>query len=473
MNSLEYYEEGKSLYSKQKFPEALEMFLKALDADSENLDILFSIGSTYYELNKFVDALKYFEAVLAKDNMNIKANIGKINVTENDDLDDTLEKIEFLISNNPSDGVLWARKAIKLLEMNQNREKVCESLFEAIKSSSYRAYVNYVIAITYSEYLDWENSKKYFNKALKLIDRNKTKLDPNHYISYYDILLDKFFLHYKLNEFDEALDICDELLKINNKNIDVLYAKAHIYWNMGKLERAKNVIEFGLIFYPKNIDLLNLKGIILELENSPKYAIRIFKKIIGINEEYEYAWANISKIYYQEKEYHKSLKYAKKTLEINPNSAFGLYWGSRALYKIGEKKLAREWKKKLSKPEVEKILLEKNLQDRLIQEPWRFEAINYNIKLISHEYSIPNNNGRIDLLYEDNNGDLVVVELKVVMATKDTYGQIKNYMDSIKHTIGKNKKIKGIVISFGQDENFKSLIKNNDIIQVDYNKLGL
>lgn len=474
MDSIKYYEEGKALYGMRKFTEALEMFLKALDRDSKNIDILFSIGSTYYNLNKPDDALEYIEAVLSKDNMNIKANLGKITISGYDNLDKTLEKIEFLISNNPDEGVLWARKAITLLELNRKQEEVCESLIKAKKSASDMAYVNYVAAIVYSNYLDWDNSKKYYDNALKIIDKNKTRLDPNQFTSYYDILFSKLNLHHELNEFDEALDICGELLKINNKNTDVLYAKANTYWKIGEFERAKNVIDLGLYLEPENVDLLNLKGIIVGSENSPKYALKIFKKIIDIDEEYEHAWTNISMIYYQENKYYKSLKYAKKTLELNPNSAFGLYWGSRALYKIGQKKLAQEWRKKLSNPQVEKILLEKNLQDRLIKEPWRFEAINYNLKLIGKEFSIPNNNGRIDLLYEDlNNGDLVVVELKVVMATRDTYDQIKYYMDSLKYSVYKNKKVKGIVISFGQDENFKSLINDQDIIQVDYSKLGL
>jgi hypothetical protein len=47
-------------------------------------------------------------------------------------------------------------------------------------------------------------------------------------------------------------------------------------------------------------------------------------------------------------------------------------------------------------------------------------------------------------------------------------------MDSISKTIGSGKAVKGIVISFGQDEAFENLVNNDDAVShIDYQNLGL
>jgi RecB family endonuclease NucS len=72
------------------------------------------------------------------------------------------------------------------------------------------------------------------------------------------------------------------------------------------------------------------------------------------------------------------------------------------------------------------------------------------------------------------NNSLMVIELKVVQATKDTYLQISDYIDSINKDIGVNREVQGIVISSGYNKEFKRLIDSrSDISQIDFEQLGL
>lgn len=73
--------------------------------------------------------------------------------------------------------------------------------------------------------------------------------------------------------------------------------------------------------------------------------------------------------------------------------------------------------------------------------------MSHNLRLKGREFQLKDRPGRIDLLYQDViTEDFIVIELKAVPATKDTYKQIKNYMDSINQTFGSEKCVKGIVI---------------------------
>lgn len=179
-------------------------------------------------------------------------------------------------------------------------------------------------------------------------------------------------------------------------------------------------------------------------------------------------------IHYYRKDYNKTKETANKTLEINPYNSFALYWGSLALRKLDDISISREWQRKLSDPRVDMIFLEKTLQDRLTNELWRLKKVGYNLKLKNKEYTLKNRR-RIDLLCEDvENNSLMVIELKVVQATKDTYLQISDYIDSINKDIGVNREVQGIVISSGYNKEFKRLIDSrSDISQIDFEQLGL
>lgn len=60
--------------------------------------------------------------------------------------------------------------------------------------------------------------------------------------------------------------------------------------------------------------------------------------------------------------------------------------------------------------------------------------------------------GRIDLLATDENGAFVVFELKRADVPDRAIGQLARYMGWIRHTIGKNKDVRGIIVGKSIDE---------------------
>jgi hypothetical protein len=85
------------------------------------------------------------------------------------------------------------------------------------------------------------------------------------------------------------------------------------------------------------------------------------------------------------------------------------------------------------------------------------------------------NGGRIDLLCQEKNATaLVVIELKIVKAGQNTFGQISNYMGWVKANIAGRRPVKGLVISAGMDTRFESSMRTNkNISHLNLSALGV
>jgi hypothetical protein len=72
---------------------------------------------------------------------------------------------------------------------------------------------------------------------------------------------------------------------------------------------------------------------------------------------------------------------------------------------------------------------------------------------------VPESKRRIDLLFKQRDGrGLIVAELKVVKATRETYGQIRSYVGWVKKTFP-HRKVSGVVVSKGYDTAFGDCLK--------------
>lgn len=467
------YLKGKELFRIGEYEKSLKIFEEIIQNNPDNVKYLYASASANHFIGNIETSLYYYEKILEKDPNHIKSLMGKINCLENlDKADEALKLIQSFLNENNND-LIAARRAITLLYLKKNKEEVY-SCFNDIKTDN-QAYIYYLKYIVSSAFLDWENVKQNIDYALKYSSFSETILDEGTYISKKDIYLSKLdFLFEFDEEFDKALEVCEILLKEYPKDLEVLYKKARIYSYID-FETSLNIINFALHYNPDDIDLLNLKASIYSSLGNDKTALMIYDKINQIDSKYEYSWGNMARIYYFNKEYNKAFNHAQKAVEINPDFGFAIYYGSRALKKLGKKQLFLEWEKKLNNPNVDSIYLEKNLQEILVNDPWHFESIGLNLEFKEREFTLKDRSGRLDILYEDtDNGDYIVVELKIHRANSAAYYQIAEYVDSIKKTIGRNKNVKGIIVSFGQSENCEKLVDEDPrIMQVDYKKLGL
>lgn len=128
-----------------------------------------------------------------------------------------------------------------------------------------------------------------------------------------------------------------------------------------------------------------------------------------------------------------------------------------------------------------RIVLEEQLEDRLVKNLDLLRPHGYNLMLYQNEdgtngrqYVCKGHGGRMDLFcYDATRRRYVVIELKNVPASQQTFGQISSYMGWVRERIAKRTPVFGLVISRGYDTKFEASLKSNSrITQLDLSALG-
>lgn len=133
-------------------------------------------------------------------------------------------------------------------------------------------------------------------------------------------------------------------------------------------------------------------------------------------------------------------------------------------------------------PLLKRIEREEQLEVALANDLGLLKKLGYDLELyadndtgiIGRQLICKGNGGRMDLLCYDRKGkQYVVIELKNVRASQNTFGQISNYVGWVQDRIAGHHPVIGLVISRGYDARFESSCKVTDrIFQLDLKHLG-
>ena len=187
--TLEYIKQAFDLKSQKCYKQAIEMLYKALEEESDNIEILFQLGELYFLLNNFQRAASYLEKVLVKNEKHIEAL--KI-----------LEKI-YMFSNDYTNAYETAEKVF-------NIEKNTQNLLELIHISSVTG--------------DLDKIKKF--ECSDIIND--------------EILYGISKAYYDNEKPDEAKIKLNETLELNPENEDALVLLGKIYFDENEFEKSKN-----------------------------------------------------------------------------------------------------------------------------------------------------------------------------------------------------------------------------------------
>jgi tetratricopeptide (TPR) repeat protein len=123
-------------------------------------------------------------------------------------------------------------------------------------------------------------------------------------------------------------------------------------------------------------------------------------------------------------------------------------------------------------PIAKVIVKEEDFEKALVNNLGVLNKFGYNLELytdpttgLSGQQFICGYGGRIDLLCHDKSrGRYVVIELKIVRAGQNTFGQISGYMGWVQDRIARNEPVLGLVISRGYDTKFEAALKTTNRI---------
>lgn len=273
---------------------------------------------------------------------------------------------------------------------------------------------------------------------LKAIDCFNTalKLNPD-YVSSLNM---KGLILWYLGEAEDAIECFDKVFNIDSNNFIALYFKGHALFDLNNYENAFTCYKEALLIDPKSLELL-----------------------IDLGNLYYYFNNNI-----------EALNYYDKVLKIDSRNGLALCYKMRTLRNLNRDYEAREIDKKLNDSRIRQICLEKHLEEKLVNNLELLKVKGYDLELIRRQMGCMEGRGRMDLFCKFKNSDhKIVIELKNVEATKKTFQQIKNYVDSMNQLKKQNPPIIGLVISRGHDIEFKKLIEEHkEINYLDLKDIG-
>ncbi len=296
IQSIDYIKQAFELKSSGMYKQAIEMLYKALETETDNIEILSQIGELYFLLNNYTRANQYFEKVLQIDeNHENTLKLTKIIKEREGDFDTVLSVSQRLFDNKPNSENL--KELVKILI---NLKLFCE--IDKYKDSQYfTSDVKIECAKAFYENGEIERAKE----LLSTCDAD----DEN-------VLLLEGKIKFDENDFETAQEIFSKIGR-NSQNPEILnFLGLFDLENMSFIEAIKNFSKAA------NLDKSNAKYY-YNLANAYFYngwgdeAQKAYSKALYIepdNLDYRYSLAYL---YYDKKDYTKAKKEVYAILDIN------------------------------------------------------------------------------------------------------------------------------------------------------------
>lgn len=434
------FHQGEALYQLGKYREAIKYFDRGLEFESENPEVLNYKGMAFMELGKYEEASEYFIKAL-EFNPGFISPIFNLGIMEkkSKNLKESLDLFDKVLKIDPDNQDAWYQQGIIYKRLNLEKE-------------SLKAYKKYVEIAKKKGSPQSKLIVRRVNEYISNMEKNKGQPEPRKTPVYWQwVFKPDYFLEedggekkslepyessraggcgscHKNTRFGDLILIYRAGKKEGETYQDLKYllmATSDAY----SIEDDEYVFEHGWTY---GCDYLPL----FKFENS----INLSEMK---NEEYLEGWNALSSnfnrtIYKTDKMY---WEYLIRLLE-EKNPEFKL-----KNLKIGEI--------------IEKFITKYALVDKLYENLASLEKFGYNLHKINQQVICKGQGGKIDILARYKSGDLLVIGLINDSASRDTYEKIYNYTEWVKDYLAHKESVKGLIISQGYDDGFKSKLDGN------------
>lgn len=277
---LGYIKEAFDLKSQECYKQAIEMLYKALEIESDNIEILYQLGELYYLLQNFGRASQYLEKVLGKNDKHI-------------DTLKLLRKIYFSLDDYKK-AYLYAEKCLSCQKNEDN-------LSELIKISGKLK--------DFETVKDYENDDFFTEKVMYTAAK----------------------AYYENKNLSASKEILEKAYSKNPKNDDILILLGKIYFDENNFDKSKEIFSH----FSKNSDIpevLNYQGLFALEDMKFIDAIKYFAKACSINKTESRYFFNLGNAYFfngwleeAENAYSKAIKLAQDNLDYRYALAYLFY----------------------------------------------------------------------------------------------------------------------------------------------------
>jgi tetratricopeptide (TPR) repeat protein len=120
-------------------------------------------------------------------------------------------------------------------------------------------------------------------------------------------------------KYKNAVDLYNQVLKIDPNHIDSLNNLGTIFYKMGELQKAINYYKKAIMITPDNVNIIYNLGLVFNNLGEHKNAIECYEKIIKIDPNFVYAYNNIGATFKELGDLKKSQEFLEKAISIDPN----------------------------------------------------------------------------------------------------------------------------------------------------------
>ena len=427
-----FYKKGICLENMEEYQEALKNFEQGLYINKSNIDCLYHKGYCCDILNNKKQALKCYDDIIKSKEKNIDNKIkedclilkSKI-LIDDEKYDDALQGLNEALRLNPDNSYIYFYKGFINNKKEEHQEAI-NNYLKSIEINNKDKIIYYNLGLAYLEISDFEKSLNYLNKSFELdntfyqalIKSGEVLLKSKEYDKSIEIfdkilnnekeknnelaLLRKGDALFMKNNFKEALELYENVLKLNENNEEALIGAGICERKLFKLDEAINYYDRVLKINNNNENVLYNKAIALSLKGNNQDSNDLLTKAKSIKDSEDILYAfelnnlndkNYSKVNEEfdsyikenkqitnpglynikaqsllhEEKYDEALKYIEQALELNPNYTYAINTKANILDKTGKKDEALLLYQKAAEGEQDNIIFLLNYSLSLLE----------------------------------------------------------------------------------------------------------
>ena len=265
--TLEYIKQAFDLKSQGCYKQAIEMLYKALELESDNIEILFQLGELYFLLNNFQRSTQYLDKVLKSKPEHIEAL-------------KLMQKI-YNCSAEKENAVKTAQKIYELEKTPENLIKLTDSLSSSCELNKIKELENEIP----------DNDSVIYHIAKAFYDNGKV---------------------------EDAKTRLEQVLKINPENEDALVLLGKIYFEENNFEKSKNIFN-TFSKTSENPEILNYLGLFALEDMKFIDAIKYFSKASSIAPKNHRYFYNLGNAYFYNGWYKEAVQSYLQAVRMAPD----------------------------------------------------------------------------------------------------------------------------------------------------------
>ncbi len=303
--------------------ETLDSLLKRLEKEPDNPDLLYKIGTIYFDNNQLEEAIKYFKRViqLVPEHKLALFNLGNA-YTRLGNYEEAIKYWRQVISIDPN----FTRAHFNLGLVYERLGRISEAISEL------------QIALSLVRISGGPTSlEKRIKQELDRIQQLQMKRQSTSLVSQeVSTQLQLGLILLKQGKYQEAEKAFLELIELAPDYPEAYLNLGIVYFRLKRLDEAEKYLKKAIELQPDNPNAYFHLGSLYFEQGRNDEALEAFKKVLELDPSNSFAYYSIARIYSRLQKYYDAIPYYLKAIELNPLDSYAHNNLGLAYFAIGK-----------------------------------------------------------------------------------------------------------------------------------------